>query len=300
MNRGSLKTIAMLFYDLMGVGETMRQSILITGCSTGIGQDAALTLQTRGYLVVATYRKEEDHAKLKALGLKHLVQLDLNHSESINNAVKQTLDITGGTLFALFNNAAYGLPGAVEDLTREALRRQFETNVLGTHELTCALLPTLLAMPDARIVQNSSVLGLVTMPARGAYVASKFALEGLTDTLRLELEDTPVKVSLIEPGPILSNFRANALAALEKEVDYKNSRHKAMYERSLARLHTQGAAMPFTLPASAVTQKLIHALEAKKPKCRYYVTVPTYLMGTLRRLLSSRLLDKFILKYGRP
>ncbi len=278
----------------------MNKSVLITGCSTGIGRDAAMTLQNSGYEVIASCRQIEDVSALRQAGIKHVVQLDLNCSESISNGFAQVLKITGGSLYALFNNAAYGLPGAVEDLTRDALRRQFETNVFGTHELTRLAIKTMVHQDDARIIQNSSVLGLVTMPARGAYAATKFALEGLTDTLRLELSDTNIKVSLIEPGPILSNFRKNSLAALEREVDYKNSRHKAMYDRSLARLHTKGAAMPFTLPASAVTKKVIHALGSKNPKPRYYVTVPTYLMGTLKRVFTTRLLDKFILKYGSP
>ena len=276
------------------------KSILITGCSSGIGLAAAATLQQRNYLVVASCRKYEDVEKLKGLGLKYVVQLDLANTESIRKAVAQTLEITGGQLFALFNNGAYGLPGAVEDLTRDALRRQFETNVFGTHELTCALLPTFLAMPEARIIQNSSVLGLVAMPARGAYVASKYALEGLTDTLRLELVSTNIKVCTLEPGPITSDFRKNALAAMQRELDINNSRHSEMYARSLQRLTTVGKTMPFTLGADAVVKKLILALESHSPKPRYYVTVPTYLMGALKRILSSRWLDRFILKFGKP
>lgn len=274
------------------------KTILITGCSSGIGLAAAIALKARGYNVIASCRREEDAAALGQQGFAHVVLLDLASSESIQSAVTEVLRIANGTLFALFNNAAYGLPGAVEDLTREALRRQFETNVFGTHELTCRLLPALLQQGDARIVQNSSVLGLVGVHNRGAYVASKFALEGLSDTLRLELTGTSVKVSLIEPGPIASRFRENALAHFEREIDIANSRHSAMYQQGLVRMRKQGAATRFTQPPSAVVAKLIHALESRKPKPRYYVTFPTYFIGYLKRILSARALDRVVRKFG--
>jgi NAD(P)-dependent dehydrogenase (short-subunit alcohol dehydrogenase family) len=223
---------------------TNGKAILITGCSSGIGLSAALALQERGYTVIASCRQKSDLERLRQEGLNHVIPLDLNSSDSINQAVAEALNIAGDALFALFNNGAYGQPGAVEDLSRDTLRRQFETNLFGTHELTCALLPHFLQQPDARIIQNSSVLGLVAMPFRGAYNASKFALEGLTDTLRLELKNTPVKVSLIEPGPITSRFRANALKAFETEVDIQSSRHVASYQKSLERLRKKGPAAP--------------------------------------------------------
>lgn len=272
--------------------------VLITGCSSGIGLAAAVVLKARGYCVIASCRKEADVAALQQQGFAHVLLLDLACSASIQAAVREVLRITNGKLFALFNNAAYGLPGAVEDLSREALRRQFETNVFGTHELTCKLLPSMLQLDDARIVQCSSVLGLVVMYNRGAYVASKFALEGLTDTLRLEMYGTSVKVSLIEPGPIESHFRKNALINFEREIDIANSRHSAMYEQGLARMRREGASSRFTLPPSAVVEKLIHALEARKPKPRYYVTFPTYFSGYLKRLLSTRALDWMLRKLG--
>jgi NAD(P)-dependent dehydrogenase (short-subunit alcohol dehydrogenase family) len=276
----------------------MTKSILITGCSSGIGLQAARTLRERGYRVFASCRRETDVDRLKREGFADALVLDLASSDSIQAAVEQVLERTSGQLFALFNNAAYGLPGAVEDLPRAALRRQFETNVFGTHDLTCRLLPTLLQQADARIVQNSSVLGLVAMFNRGAYVASKFALEGLTDTLRLELHGTSVKVVLIEPGPILSDFRKNALAMFQREIDMDGSRHQALYRAALERLSKQGAAAPFTLPASAVVDKLILALEQPRPKPRYYVTKPTYVMGALKRLLPTSLLDKVTRRLG--
>lgn len=269
------------------------KSILITGCSSGIGFCAARILQERGYLVIASVRKPADIEKLKEAGLRHVIQLDLSSPESIEHAVAQTLEISGGNLFALFNNGAYGQPGAVEDLSREALRKSFETNLFGTHELTTRLMPVFLKQNDARIVQNSSVLGLCAMPMRGAYNATKFALEGLSDTMRLELVNTSVKVVLIEPGPILSDFRKNALLALEANIDFTNSRHKEMYNMALERLKREGAASKFTLGPEAVVDKLILALESKSPAARYYVTTPTWIVAILKRVLGTSLLDKF-------
>ena len=276
-----------------------QKTILITGCSSGIGFCAAKRLQALGYRVVASVRQEEDIARLLASGLEHVVRLDLACSKSIYAAVEQTLEIGGGELFALFNNGAYGLPGAVEDLPREALRRQFEVNVFGTHELTTLLIPSMLQQRDARIVQNSSVLGLAAMVSRGAYISSKFALEGLTDTLRLELRETPIKVVLIEPGPIASDFRKNALKAMQRDINYADSRHQQLYRDALERLNKPGPASSFTLPADAVVDKLIKALEAKNPKPRYYVTFPTYLLGGLRRVLSTRMMDWFMSRVKR-
>lgn len=269
---------------------------MITGCSSGIGLDAAMQLQQRGYQVIATVRNREHLPLLQEKGLNHVLQLDLRSSESIHAAVAKTLELTEGKLYALFNNGAYGLPGAVEDLTRDALRRQFETNLFGTHELTRALMPTLLQQPDARIIQCNSVLGIVAMPFRGAYNASKFALQGLTDTLRQEMAGTSVKVISIEPGPILTDFRKNSLRAFREEIDVAASRHCDSYEATLKRLNKEGVAQPFTLGPEAVTKKLIHALESRRPKAHYYVTFPTHLMGFLRRVLGARALDAFLRK----
>ena len=271
--------------------------ILITGCSSGIGRCAAELLKRRGYHVVATARKLEDVAQLQADGFE-AVQLDLADSESIQSAFTAVMTLTDGKLYGLFNNGAYGQPGAVEDLSREVLRAQFETNVFGWHELTNLVIPIMRQQGEGRIVQNSSILGLVAMPFRGAYNASKFALEGLTDTLRLELSGSNVHCSLIEPGPILSRFRANAFAAFKQNIDATKSVHQSKYQNMLARLETEGAAVPFTLPAEAVVKKLIHALESPRPKSRYYVTVPTHLFGFLRRVLPTRLLDRLLMKAG--
>ncbi len=277
----------------------MKKSVLITGCSSGIGLTAAQMLQKRGYQVIASVRQNEDIDKLLAFGLEHVIQLDLNSSTSIDQAIFQCLNITGGKLFALFNNGAFGQPGAVEDLSRETLRKTFECNVFGTHELTVKLLPVLLKQDDARIIQNSSVLGLCAMPMRGAYNASKYALEGLTDTLRMELRNTAVQVILIEPGPILSSFRINALQALKENVNIENSRHKLLYEAACERLTKEGPSSRFTLGPEAVVAKLIKALEHEHPAPRYYVTTPTWIVGGLKRLLSTRILDKFAIWAGK-
>jgi len=271
------------------------KSILITGCSTGIGLCIAKALSQRGYRVFATARKEDDVTKLNAMGLESL-QLDLDNSFSIKTAVEEILKRTNGTLYALFNNGAYGQAGAIEDLTRDVLRQQFETNVLGWHELTNLVLPVMLKQGHGRIIQNSSVLGFVALKFRGAYTASKYAIEGLTDTLRQELIGTNVYISLIEPGPIESQFRKNSLAAYKKNINKENSRFKSEYEKTERRLNKKGPAVPFTLPPEAVLKKVIHALESKKPKPRYYVTFPTYLFGYLKRLLSTRLMDKLLNK----
>ena len=269
------------------------KAILITGCSTGIGYCVAKGLQARGYRVFATARRPESVEALQAEGLESLL-LDLDDSSSIKQAVDEILQRTGGKLYAVFNNGAFGLPGAVEDLNRDAARALFETNFFGWLELTNLLLPVMRKQGYGRIIQNSSVLGFVAMPFRGAYNASKYAIEGLSDTLRLELHDTDIHVVLVEPGPILSNFRANALKALQKYIDIEHSVHRERYHAVLERLNKEGPAVPFTLPPEAVLEKVVRALEVRTPKARYYVTFPTGLFAWLKRLLPTRTLDRIL------
>jgi len=271
----------------------LKKNILITGCSSGIGLCCASALRNRGYRVFATARKKSDVKVLLQQGFESL-QLDLNSSQSIETAVSEIVERTDQQLYALFNNGAYGQPGAVEDLSRQTLKANFETNVFGTHELTRYIIPVMRNQGFGRIIQNSSVLGFAAFKYRGAYVATKFALEGLTDTLRLELADTNIKLSLIEPGPISSRFRENAFAMYKKNIDKENSFHKAYYDAVEARLSKEGPATAFTLPPEAVLKRLIHALESRKPKVRYYVTVPTYLFANLKRLLPHKTLDKLL------
>lgn len=266
------------------------RSVLITGCSSGIGLTLAHGLKTRGYRVFATARKAEDVARLAAVGFESL-PLDLDASASIRAAVEEVLRRTGGELYALINNGAYGQPGAVEDLARDTLRRQFETNVFGTQELTNLVLPVMRARNEGRIVQVSSLLGIVCLAYRGAYNASKFALEALSDTLRLELRDTRIFVSLIEPGPIKSRFRDNAYAAFKANIDVARSAHREKYAAMIRRLEGHSGSLPFTLPADAVLAKVLHALEASRPRIRYRVTVPAHLFAALKRLLPFSALD---------
>lgn len=269
--------------------------ILITGCSSGIGYSSAKFLQQHGFRVIVSARKIEDVICLSAEGFE-AVQLDLENSESIHQAVAQTLQLTNGRIDALFNNGAFGQPGAVEDLSRDVLRKQFETNFFGTHELTNLIIPIMRKQGYGRIIYNSSILGFVAMKYRGAYNASKFALEGLVDTLRLELKNTEIYLSLIEPGPITSNFRKNAFTAYQKNINSENSFHKERYKNMEFRLKKQESVAPFTLSAEAVAEKVLQALQSKHPRPRYYVTFPTYLFGFLKRILPTSWLDFIIEK----
>ena len=275
--------------------DNSEKSILITGCSSGIGLCVAKGLHGRGYRIFATARKPEDVEKLKAEGLASL-RLDLDDSESINQAVNEILKQTDGKIYALFNNGAYQQPGAIEDLSRETLHKQFETNLFGWLELTNLLIPVMRKQGYGRIIQNSSILGFMAFPFRGAYVATKYALEGLTDTLRLELKDSGIFVSLVEPGPITSKIRKNGYLAYKKNINKETSFHRETYEALEARMQKEGAVVPFTLPPEAVLKKVIHALESPRPKIRYYVTFPTYLFGYLRRILSSKIMDKLLIR----
>jgi short-subunit dehydrogenase len=274
---------------------SLSKTILITGCSSGIGYITAIELKKRGHNVIATARKPDDVARLIEEGFT-TIQLDLADSQSIQQAVSHAIELTDGKIDALFNNGAFGQPGAVEDLTRDVLRFQFETNLFGTHELTNLLIPQMRKQGYGRIIYNSSILGLVAMKYRGAYNASKFALEGLADTLRLELYGTHIHISLIEPGPILSDFRKNSYELYKKNIDPTRSFHKEAYQAMETRLQKEGAAVAFTLPAKAVVDKVIHALEAKQPKMHYYVTFPTYLFAVLKRILPTSWLDYLLRK----
>lgn len=274
----------------------MQQTILITGCSSGIGLDAARAMRARGWRVFASCRQAQDCDRLRAEGFDS-PRIDYTDTQSITTGLAEVLEATGGTLDALFNNGAHGLPGAVEDLATEGLRQIFETNVFGWHELTRQLLPVMRAQGHGRIVQNSSILGLVSFPWRGAYVATKYAIEGLTDTLRVELSGTKIEVSLIEPGPVTSKFRENAIPHFERHIDWKNSAFRPLYEKKLLkRLYESTGPDQFELPASAVTAKLIHACESRRPRPRYYVTTPTHIAGFLRRILTTRAIDRILLR----
>jgi len=266
------------------------RSVLITGCSSGIGLASAREMKTRGWRVFATARKPEDIVRLRdEVGVESLY-LDYAEPESIEAAAEQVLQATGGKLTALFNNGGYGQPGAVEDLRPHVLRAQFEANVFGWHDLTARVIPAMRAQGQGRIVFCSSVLGLVAAPYRGAYCASKFAVEALADALRMELAATGIKVVLIEPGPIASRFLDHALEAYRRNVDLEASPHSEIYRARIVRLE-EGGSQTFKLGPEAVALKLVHALESRNPKRRYYVTLPAYAAALLRRVLPTRALD---------
>lgn len=263
--------------------------VLITGCSSGIGRASAERLRERGFRVFAAVRKPQDAEALRRAGFESVI-LDLDSPASIRLGFAAVMAATGGHLYGLVSNAAYGQPGAVEDLSRDALRRQFETNLFGTMELANLAIPVMREQGHGRLVFVSSILGVVAMPMRGAYNASKFALEGLADSLRLELRGSGVRVSLIEPGAIESRFREHALEAADA-IDTEHSVHAARYGRMRARNAAPGGKMPGSLPPAAVADKVQHALESRWPRVRYFVTVPAHVLAVLKRLLPASWMD---------
>ena len=273
----------------------MQKTILITGCSSGIGYDAAHTLHKRGWRVFATCRTQTDCTRLRGEGLESF-PLDYEDEASIKTAVAETLKRTGGTLDALYNNGAYAIPGLVQDMPRDAFRAIFEANLFGYFDLINQVLPTMLAQGHGRIINCSSVLGIGALRARGAYNATKFAMEGLTDTLRMEMRTQPIDIILIEPGPITTDIRTKSQPNFERWIDWKNSPRKSFYENVfMPRLYATGGGLdPGELPPSAVTKKLIHALESRRPRPRYFVTIPTHAVGVMKRLLTTRALDRIL------
>ncbi len=254
----------------------MQKAVLITGCSSGIGLAAAQDLRNRGYRVLAACRKAQDIDNLRQLGFE-TVQLDLDDKHSVARAAAEVIELTGNRLYGLFNNAGYAVYGPLHTVSREQFEQQFSSNLFGTHQLTQLLLPAMLAHAEGRIIQTSSVLGLISMPNRGIYSSSKYALEAWSDSLRMELHGTGIKVSIIEPGPLHSNFMQN-VTQTQSDKPIINS---DMTER-------------FTLTSEAVLPKLRHALESPRPKLRYPVTLIAHAVSVLRRLLPGRLLDFLI------
>lgn len=266
------------------------KTILITGCSSGIGLDAARTLRAKGWTVFASCRAEKDCAAREAEGFV-APRLDYQDADSIARCAEFVLEHTGGALDALFHNGAYALPGPLEDIPAEGMRAQFEANFLGWHDLNRHMIPAMRAQGQGRILFNSSVLGLVGMKYRGAYVATKFALEGYSDVLRMEMAGTGIHFILIEPGPIETDFRKNAIRQFERWVDWQGSARRQQYEDSLLDLLHKGGSSGVQWPASAVTDVVIKALTVRRPKARYGVTTPTHVMALARRILPTRALD---------
>jgi len=265
--------------------------IFITGCSSGIGYDAAIALKSRGHRVIASCRQLADIEKLQQLGLD-TIQLDVNDEVSIATAVTCLLKKTDGHLDVLINNAGYGQAGALEDVPRNALIAQFNTNVFGLMELTRLVIPVMRAQGQGRIINMSSVLGFISMPFRGAYNASKYAVEGLSDTLRLELKPAGIDVITIEPGPIESRFREHAVEHSMQSIDIEHSHFKRQYQYMLSKYQAAKHQSRLTKKTDAVIHKLVRAIEAESPKPKYLVTLPTYVFMILKRLFSVRLLDR--------
>jgi len=276
----------------------MTRTILITGCSTGIGSCCARGMKARGWRVFATARKDADIARLKDEGLESLY-MDYTEPASIAAAVDHVLTAADGRLDALFNNGAYAQPGAVEDLTMAAMREQFETNFFGWHDLTRRVIPLMRQQGHGRIVQNSSVLGLVAMGFRGAYTASKFALEGYSDTLRIELDGTGIDVATIEPGPIESRMGQTAALAARRHIDMENSVHRDYYEHRIAALEQGKGNTRGQLGPEAVLKVLVHACESARPRTHYYVTGQTRIAAAMRRILPGRMLHAALARAGR-
>lgn len=262
------------------------RTILITGCSTGIGYTCAHAMKQRGWRVFAAARKPGDVERLSAEGLE-AVRLDYSDPASIEQAIGHILKATGNKLDVLFNNGAYGQPGAIEDITPEVMRAQLEANFLGWHDLTRRVIPVMRKQGAGRIVNCGSVLGFIAMKYRGPYTASKYALEGYSETLSHELWDSGIRVSLIDPGPIATNFAKNATAAFAQNVDIENSAHADVYRRRLEFLKRGGSQSCFKLGPEAVLEKLVHAIELPNPRMRYNVTVPTHALSFLKRILPT-------------
>ncbi|PHR74369.1 MAG: short-chain dehydrogenase [Arcobacter sp.] len=271
------------------------QNILITGCSSGIGLQTALTLKDNGYKVYASARDDEDIKNLKNLGFITL-KIDVRNKNDIQNALYSIIH-EDKTLDAVFNNAGYGQPGALEDVSVDVLKEQFETNVFGLHELTIQTMKIFRAQGYGKLIQHSSVLGIISLKFRGAYNASKYAIEGLSDTLRQELIGSKITLSVINTGPVTSKFRENALSKFVKNIDIKSSFFKTVYEKDLQkRLEDDKESTPFNLPASSVANVVLKIMQSQKPRGRYYVTKATYIMGFLKRTLPTGLLDKILNK----
>lgn len=266
-----------------------RRVLLVTGCSSGIGLDACRHMSALGWRVFGAVRRLEDEARVRAAGAEPVI-FDYDDRASITALVEYVSSATGGRIDALFNNGAYGQPGAVEDLTTEVLEAQFRTNFFGWHELTRQVLPLMRARGAGRIIQCSSFLGFAPMKWRGAYNAAKFAVEGLASTLRLELRGSGIEVSIIRPGPIATNFVPKSMEMFHRNIDIEGSVHAATYRRRLENLR-KGGANTFKLPPSAVSSRLEHALTAPRPKLYYHVTLPTHLFAVLTRLLPARWMD---------
>ena len=274
--------------------EVSMPNIVITGCSSGIGLETAIYLKERGVRVYPTARREEDVEKLQAMGFEDAMKLDVASSEEIEAVISRVLE-KEGTIDVWFNNAGYGQPGAIEDLPADVLREQFETNVFGLHECTRQIIPVMRKQGYGKIIQHSSVLGLISLFGRGAYNASKYAIEGLTDTLRQELAGTQIYPVLLNTGPITSHFRQTAMQRLRENIDIE---HSVFKERYLKNLQAKKSEVPFNEEAVSVAKVVDEIIRMERPRPRYYITKATYLLGYLKRILGTAMLDRILRKIG--
>jgi len=267
-------------------------NIVITGCSTGIGLETVKYLRHKGIKVYPTARAQKDVEMLISLGFDNAMQLDVTKPRQIEEVITHVL-AKESKIDVWFNNAGYGQAGAIEDIKTDILKEQFETNVFGLHECTRQIIPVMREQGHGKIIQHSSVLGLISLFGRGAYNASKYAIEGLTDTLRLELEGTNIHAVLLNTGPITSNFRITAMKKLQENVDIKNSVFQKEYEKNLQGKHKK---VPFNEEADAVASIVHKIIRTEKPKPRYYITKATYILGYMKRIVSTHILDKILAK----
>jgi len=273
------------------------KSVLVTGCSSGIGRATAELLRSKGWAVFPTARKVADLESLRGAGFE-AVELDVTSSKSIVAAVETVLKLSGGQLGAVVNNAGFGMPGAIQDLTREAMRDQFEVNLFGLQELTNALIPVFQKQGSGRIVNVSSVVGRLSLPFMGIYSASKFALEAVSDALRVELSPDRISVSLVEPGPIRTRFSTNCAGQGEQKLDTGGSKFGAAYKRYFEKRRNGGMSEDrFRLPPEAVAEKILRALESPRPKIRYRVTIPAYLGSWVARFVPAALIDRMMVSH---
>jgi short-subunit dehydrogenase len=270
------------------------QNIVITGCSTGIGLETAKYLQAHGYKVYPTVRDEKDVPLLQTMGFEHVMKLDVRNANEITQVINTVIQ-KDGKIDTWFNNAGFGQPGAIEDIETQFLREQFETNVFGLHECTRQIIPIMRQQGYGKIIQHSSILGLISLLGRGSYNASKYAIEGLTDTLRLELEGSNIYAVLLNTGPITSDFRKNAMQKLKENVDIENSVFKESYLKNLS---ADKSKVPFNQEAIAVAKVVHQIIVAKKPKPRYYITKASYLLAYVKRMVSTSFLDVLLKKIG--
>ncbi|MER8921839.1 SDR family oxidoreductase [Mesorhizobium sp. M0802] len=269
------------------------RTIIVTGASSGIGAHCARALKADGWRVLATARKPDDIAALEADGIEAFY-LDYREPDSIAALAASVLKRTGGRLDALFNNGAHAQPGAVEDLPVAALREQFEANFFGWHDLTRRIVPVMRRQGHGRLVHCSSILGLAPVPFRGAYSASKHALEGLMLCMQQELRGSGIHVSLIEPGPVTSKIASNGLFWFLKNIDHENSVHHVAYATQLARLRAGGSSSRLKKGPDVVYAALRHALLSRRPRPHYVVTVPARIGVMLKRILPASMLYRVL------